>query len=273
LNFLLHNDRILSEQEYVLGQHNRVFQYNDGVFETLILERGEIRFLRDHLLRLRKALRVLKMEEPALMENEKRLTEKVRELAAWNGLGPSGRVKFKVWRAGKGLFTPERMDSEILVTVQPHVVHPPVIEQAGIGVGVRNRFSPFSFFKGPYSLHYVMAAIERKERSLKEIILLDEQGHVSEAGTSNVFWIRGDTLYTPSLETGCIEGVMRMNVQRVCAEEQIPLEMGLFRPEELLGAEAVFTSNVTGLYPIEEMEGRVLATDHRVVQRLRARLF
>lgn len=269
MNYLLHNDRILLEQDFVLGPHNRLFQYNDGVFETLVLERGEIRFLKDHLLRLRKALRVLKMEEPLLLEDEKRLTEKVREVAALNNVGPSGRVKFKVWRAGKGLFTPERMDSEILVTVQPPVVHPPIISRAGLSVGVRNRFTPFSFFKGPYSLHYVLAAIERKERNLNEIIFLDERKFVSEAGTSNIFWVKGNTIYTPSLETGCIDGVMRVNVQRVCANEQIPLEIGLFQPAEMLGAEAAFTSNVTGLYPIEELEGRVMATEHQVVERLR----
>jgi branched-subunit amino acid aminotransferase/4-amino-4-deoxychorismate lyase len=272
LTFLLHNHRILSEQEFVLGHHNRLFQYNDGVFETLVLARGGIRYLEDHLLRLRKALRVLKMEEPELVQDVPRLTEQVRELAALNGLGTSARVKFKVWRAGKGLFTPERMDSEILVTVQPSVVHPAVIRKAGICEGIRNRFTPFSFFKGPYSLHYVMAALERKERNLNEIILLDEQGQVSEAGTSNVFWVRDGSLFTPSLETGCIDGVMRVQVEQVCAEEQVPLEIGLFRPKEMLGAEAVFTSNVTGLYPIEELEGQKFVADHPVVERLRARL-
>lgn len=255
-----------------MGLQNRLFQYNDGAFETLMMERGEVRFLRDHLLRLRKALEVLKLEEPALLQEEQGLREKILEVSALNGLGLSSRVKLKVWRAGKGLFTPERMDPEILVTVQPPVTHPPVIQRAGICEGVRNRFTPFSFFKGPYSLHYVMAAIERQEKNLNEIILLDEQGHVSEAGTSNVFWVRGNTLFTPSLETGCIDGVMRVQVQRTCAEEKVPLKTGLFRPEEMLGTEAVFTSNVTGLYPIAELEGQNFVVDHPVVERLRARV-
>jgi branched-subunit amino acid aminotransferase/4-amino-4-deoxychorismate lyase len=266
--FVLHNDRILSEQEFALGQYNRLFQYNDGAFETLILERGEIRFLGDHLRRLRKALRVLKIEMPPLIPDEGRLNEQVREVAALNGLAQSARVKLKVWRAGKGLFTPERMDSEILVTVQPHVVHPPIIERAGFCETIRTRFTPFSFFKGPYSLHYVMAAVERKEKGWNEILLLDEQGHVAEAGTSNVYWVKGDTLYTPSLQSGCIDGVMRAQIERVCRQHPIRLEMGLFTKEELLGAEAVFTSNVTGLYPIREVAGQVFATSHPVVEQV-----
>jgi branched-subunit amino acid aminotransferase/4-amino-4-deoxychorismate lyase len=250
LKFLLHNDRILPEEAFLVDGGNRLFQYNDGVFETLILDREGIRFLEDHLVRLRKALQVLKMEEPDATKNSEELTAKVRELAALNGLGAHARVKFKVWRAGSGLFTPERMDSHILITVQPHKAHPDSIGQAGFCESLRTRLTPFSFFKGPYSLHYVMAAVERKQRGLAEIILLDESGHVSECGASNIFWIKDGTFYTPSIQTGCIEGVMRANVLRICQSNGFPVETGLFFPDQLLQATMVFTSNVTGLYPI-----------------------
>ena len=270
--YLLYNNQLLTEENFALKPLNRSFQYNDGLFETLLLDKNQIRFLGDHLRRLRKALKVLKMKEPVLTKNPQRLTAKILELTSLNGLEGSVRIKCKVWRAGQGLYTPERLDSEMLVTVQPPVAHPPNINKAGFCEGIRNRLTPFSFFKGPYSLHYVMAALERKEKQLEEIILLDEKGYVSECGISNIFWVRENILFTPSLQTGCINGVMRTNVQRACKAGNIQLKTGFFKPNEMLAAEIIFTSNITGLYPVLNVNDHLFPPSHPLLTELASRL-
>ncbi|MEJ7663494.1 MAG: aminotransferase class IV [Hymenobacter sp.] len=42
---------------------------------------------------------------------------------------------------------------------------------------------------------------------LAEIILYDAAGHVAEAGSAAIFWLKANVLYTPALGTGCVAGV------------------------------------------------------------------
>ena len=47
--------------------------------------------------------------------------------------------------------------------------------------------------------------------SLKELegLFLTEEGYVAEGVTSNVFWMKDGTLFTPSIETGILPGTTR----------------------------------------------------------------
>ena len=59
------------------------------------------------------------------------------------------------------------------------------------------------------ALPYVMAGIEKQNRGLDDLIILSTKDHVSECIASNIFWLRKGTIYTPSLRSGCIEGIRR----------------------------------------------------------------
>jgi branched-subunit amino acid aminotransferase/4-amino-4-deoxychorismate lyase len=249
---LLHNFQPVKEEEFNLSYLNRAFQYNDGLFDTLIFTDGRIRFLHDHLGRLRRALGVLGLVLPEAWLGEALWQQQVAGLIRENAItAPAIRIKANIWRQAGGLFTPESDQGEILLTVAAQAELPSIIGQAGFIHSAPVPYSPFSFFKGPYALHYVQAGREKKRAGWEEGILLDAQGHVSEALVSNIFWLKDQVLYTPALETGCIAGIMRLNVLRACQMLRLEVREGLFKEAELLSADLVFTSNVTGLRVIQ----------------------
>ncbi len=188
---LLYNWQLVPEKEVALSPTNRAFQYNDGLFDTLILEQGNIRFLPDHLERMQQAMLVLQMSVPTPLLNPVVFAEYVTQLIEENKLTASlVRVKVYIWRSPGGLFTPEQNSAECLITVQAQNPIPATIAQADFASTVRNNFSALCFFKGPFATKYVLASLEKKQRKLDELILLDEQDHVSEALVANVFWIK-----------------------------------------------------------------------------------
>ena len=71
----------------------------------------------------------------------------------------------------------------------------------------------------------------------------------------NLFWRRGDQLFTPAVEVGCRAGVMRGWVHRMTAttEGSFPLE-GLARADEIF-----WTNSLRGIVSINEFSGRSLA--------------
>jgi len=71
-----------------------------------------------------------------------------------------------------------------------------------------------SAFKTLNALPYVLAGNYRKQLGVDEVILLDTHGHLAECVASNLFWLKDGMLYTPSLNTGCIGGIIRQQFFR-----------------------------------------------------------
>lgn len=96
---------------------------------------------------------------------------------------------------------------------------------------------------------------------------------MSECLTANIFWLKEDILYTPSLTTGCIAGIGRKNILKLCAVESVSVAEGLFQLADLPAAEVVFTSNVTGLRAIQSIGQTKFTTSHPLIHTFNTLLF
>jgi len=267
--YLIYNSQLIEKQDLVLPYNNRGFQYNDGFFDTLIYTQGNIRFLFDHLDRIKKARQALSLNQPELLLNTEKFSNTINCLIQENNIvADMIRVKVNIWRKIGGLFTPQTDDAEILISVQAQNAILPIILKAGFYQDIPNRYTPFSFFKGPYALHYVQASLAKKRAGLDEMILLDEKGNISECLVSNIFWIKNNVLFTPALETGCIAGIMRLNILRAAQMLRLEVQEGFSRPSDLLAADFIFTSNVTGLRPILSVNEQQFASQHSLLPQL-----
>ena len=96
-----------------------------------------------------------------------------------------------------------------------------------------------------------------------EAVRLNERGEIVSGAMSNIFWLSGGELYTPSLRTGCLPGTVReMILENLECREA---EAGI---EALETAEAIFlTSSGIGIRPVAEFAGRRLpVSSHPVLE-------
>lgn len=268
---LLYNGQLLQEEELQLPISNRAFQFNDGFFETMMIVNGKIRFWQDHLDRMQTAAKALKIELPAMF-SVPGFEEKLLLLAEKNKAVNYGRLKLKVWRGGGGIYTPGTNTADWLATIQAASQSVDSLERVGICTGVRTNYNSFSSFKGPNALLYVMAGQEAKERGFDDLIILNKQDLISELISSNIFWFQQDTLYTPALETGCINGIMRRNILNWGRLEGINAKEVYFDVDGILQADAVYSVNVTGIKEISNLIGFDLNTKTELTDLLRNRL-
>jgi branched-chain amino acid aminotransferase/4-amino-4-deoxychorismate lyase len=225
---------------------NRAFQYGDGLFETIIFRGGAARYLAGHYERLTAGMAVLDLAVPDGFTPDY-LQEAIRGLAQANAPGGPARVKVQVWRRPGGLYTPESREAEFLVMVASLPQPAPVQRHyVRFWEEMRLHASPLSRFKTCSALPYVLAGLARRRLGADEVILLDGPGHVAECVASNLFWLRDGTLYTPSLATGCVAGIMRGQILAQAGRYGLRVEEGLYPPAELLRAEVVFCCNAAG---------------------------
>jgi branched-subunit amino acid aminotransferase/4-amino-4-deoxychorismate lyase len=107
-----------------------------------------------------------------------------------------------------------------------------------------------------YALNMV-AVDEARQRGADDAVFLDGHGNVLEGPTTNVWWRRSRTLFTPALELGILAGVTRQVVLELASGLGYTVEDGTYPLEELAGADEAFTSSsVRELIPIVSVDGR-----------------
>ena len=90
-----------------------------------------------------------------------------------------------------------------------------------------------------------MAGIFKTQNKLDEVFLLNQNGFLCEAGSSNIFVWYQNHLYTPALSEGCVEGVMRQVMINIAKKNNIAITEAQINPEILYEADEVFLTNAS----------------------------
>jgi branched-subunit amino acid aminotransferase/4-amino-4-deoxychorismate lyase len=113
--------------------------------------------------------------------------------------------------------------------------------------------APTSLLAGAKTTSYDVSFAARRdaEEAGADDALLVGAGLVLEAATANVWWRRGDELYTPAVRPGVLPGVTRAFIRSL-----EPVHEGEFPLDELIAAdEAFLTSSIREVMPVVAIDG------------------
>lgn len=105
-------------------------------------------------------------------------------------------------------------------------------------------------------LNSTMAKVEAGNRGYDEAILLDQDGHVSEASGENIFLVKNGSMYTPPLSCSILDGITRNSVVHLARDHGIAVEERVITRSELLTCDEVFlTGTAAEISPVFEIDG------------------
>jgi 4-amino-4-deoxychorismate lyase len=198
-----------------------------GVFETLRVVGGTPLFFTEHLAELGRAMDALGLT------CDKDLEEEAANLPA-----ESGRWRWIV----------TAKETRTQFTEESYAQKPVALSISAVRVGSNNWDARFK------TVSHLAYAQAWKTAVTSEVVLLNERGHVASASRGNIFWRRGDAVFTPAHEAGCRRGVVRAFVLPIFEAEQ-----GHFPVAELLEADEIFVTNsMKGIVSVNEIQGRPL---------------
>jgi len=254
------NGQFVPEDQATVSVLDRSFLYGDGLFETLLVRRGQPFRWAQHLDRLEQGAAFLGIRLPF---SRSALLGFARELAQINGL-PDALLRLTLSRGvGPRGYSPKGADCPTLVmTLHPAPVWNP-------SAPPRWKLATASFrlpahealaqFKTCNKLAQVLARAEVEARGADEALLLNTDGYVVEAASSNLFWVEGRTVCTPPLASGILAGVTRAVVFELCQRGGVPIREAELRPEELGRTDGVFVSlSSWGIVAASELDGQPL---------------
>lgn len=209
---IIYNDNAYKNSDSVINISNRAFKYGDGLFETIRVKDGKPLFLNTHFERLTNGLQVLKIEMGKKWTEEK-FNYIIETIIGLNKIDKGGRIRFSVFRNDGGYYTPTDNSGSYLVEASPMKPNEYEFNNNGLNLGlynsIRKPINDFSRFKCINSQLYVMASLYARENQFDDCIIINEAGNICETTNSNIFLLIKNTLYTPPLSEGCVNGVFR----------------------------------------------------------------
>ena len=257
---------ILQDSDTNLLDQNRGFLYGDGVFETLKIVGGKILFFEDHYFRLMAAMRIVRMEIPMNFTLEY-LEEQVLSLVKKNKIEQSARARITVYRNNGGFYLPTYNTVSFLI--QTSAIENPVysISEKEYEVDLYKDFyipkQLLSTLKTTNKMIHVTGSIYAKENDLDNCILLNDSKNVVEALQGNLFMRMRNTLITPPISEGCLNGIMRKQILSLARKEtNLEVVEQAISPFDLQKADELFVTNVIrGIQPITKYRKKEFEQD------------
>ncbi|MDP8267009.1 MAG: aminotransferase class IV [Candidatus Aceula meridiana] len=220
-----------------------------GVFETMRAYSGKIFSIDEHLQRLFQGLKKIDLQSPCSKQEMKSYLQK----SLTTNKVKNARLRLMVWQ-GKG---------RMRISIAAFSYKPFSKRKYTQGFKVlfsdirRDEKAVTSRIKSVNYLPLLMAQRKAKARGADEAILLNRRGFITEGSKTNIFFIKNNVLYTPSLRCGCLKGITRQIILKIARLKEIKCKQVMATPESLLEAdEAFLTNSLVEIMPLTFAQGK-----------------
>ena len=115
-----------------------------------------------------------------------------------------------------------------------------------------------------------MALHEALDNGADEAIMLDKDGFISEGSGENIFIVKNDSIFTPTVNH-CLNGITRQSVIQIAKDLDFSIQEKNLEYDDLLNAdEAFFTGTAVEITPISKLDNNLISNGSRgeITQRL-----
>lgn len=224
------------------------FAHGYGLFESIRLEGGRLRFWSAHWQRLQNSATALGLNSP---QSEESILRAIGRLVSIDAL-ENATIKLSLLRKSQG--------DQLFVYARPSINWPETI---------RLSWRP----DYPLSAHSLIAG-HKTHNYMENIYLLEQArsagfddclrpascGSLGETAVANILWFSQGVLHTPAIHLGILPGVVRAALLRLADLLKISVSEGAYSPDCLHQAEALYMTNASlGIHPVHSVDGEGLS--------------
>jgi branched-chain amino acid aminotransferase len=257
------NGKVMKESEAVVSPFDRGFLWGDGVYEVTPCFNRHLYRLKDHLSRLYRSLRYVRINLGMSQEEMEKLTLDLK------GMNLPHLAEKSIYRVGhwvtRGMDTPS-MAAGAAGPPTLFIFWRPVATEAierNLAEGVTLAIVPTRRVP-PQCLETRAKVTSRMNQILAELeadamnsfsLMLDVHGNVAENSIANFFIVKDGVLWTPPAQN-ILEGITRSVVFELSSRLKLPVEERHFSLYDLAQSEEFFiTSSATCVTPVREVNG------------------
>jgi branched-subunit amino acid aminotransferase/4-amino-4-deoxychorismate lyase len=258
MNGVMINGQWITNDSMVSMISQRIWQYGDGVFESIRFTHGHSLLFPYHMARIKKGCALLGLTLPS--EDDSFWREHIEKALLCSGLNQShARVKWVIYRDSEGYFKPEhdRTSWMILVSETSPLINP--LSSNKLTTVIYDTFllpqDELSHIKTMSSIRYVLAGRYARDHRADDAFLMNTNKNICEAASHSFMIYLHNRWVTPPESEGGVASVMRSYVLDVCKLHGIQVDRVPVSKEDLINAQTILLLNaVVGIRLVEKME-------------------
>ena len=240
------NGAIKKSSEALISVDDYGLMRGYGIFETIRFNKNKLININEHIDRLYKGLHTVKIESKDIDRGN--LINDISNIVKINNIN-SGLIKLVITKGtpiDKNELTPN-----IYITIKEMYEIPksPVkiifFEESNYPIV---RYKPS--FKGVNYIGNMMALEDAKNNNAFECVFVDGNENITECSMRNIFFIKDNSLITPTLDLGILSGTTRNEIKGLAKTNNINCIDKIIHKNEVDGMdEAFICSSAIGILP------------------------
>lgn len=255
MNYACADGRIVPANQPLLPASNQGYRYGNGLFETMKIVNGRISLASFHFERFFSGLETLQFHRPMHFD-QPQLEKQILHLCKKNQCEKLARVRLSASAGEGGLYDSDN-HLHYIIECWPAADTVNALNENGLVIGIypaaHKSCDIFSNLKSANFLPYAMAARYAKQRQWNDCLVLNRFDRIADSTISNIFLVHDGLITTPSLEEGCIAGVMRRYLLQQLPLLNYKIKETTIASEYLLDADEIFLSNAMGIRWVKEL--------------------
>lgn len=254
------NGNLTVPEHATVSVYDHGLLYGDGVFEGIRFYYQQPFYLQQHLQRLFDSARACALSIPYNLEQ---LTQASKDTVAASNL-ENGYIRILVTRGVGNLgIDPRKCDKATVIVIVDEIQMGADSEQGLDIIIASTRRLPVDGLdpriKSLNYLNHILAKTEANHAGAAEAVLLNQQGHVCEGSSDNLFMVKNRTLYTPPVSDGALDGITRGCVLTLAQQLDIRCQVSSLAPYDLYSADECFlTGTAVELLPVRSIDKRAM---------------
>ncbi len=253
------NGRYVNHAEAGVHIEDRGYQFSDGIYEYIAFYNRKLLDSDLHFRRMERSLKELEIAEPVGVGAFRTI---VHELIERNGREDGG-LYIQVTRgvAPRNHIFPKRVRPALVMTVCGAKTPKPHEFTDGVKVITMpdNRWGRRDI-KSVCLLANILAKQEAARKNVKEAILVEKDGTITEGSASNFFIVtQNGEVVTHQSDNNILGGITRDVLLKLAPKSQIKVVERAFRVEEMKSAaEAFITSTSINVLPVVKIDDKLV---------------
>jgi D-alanine transaminase len=248
------NGEYLPEQEAKISIFDRAVTFGDAIYEVAGVLDGKLVDFEHHMQRYFNSLKKLSIESPLSQPD---ILQAFRQLVELNQLD-EGLVYMQVTRgtAERDFVWPEDVKPTIFMFTQAKTASENQAGKSGVTLASTAdiRWARRDI-KSVNLLAQVLAKKAAYDAGAYEALMIDDEGYVTECGSTSFFIVRDKLILTRPLNNDILPGVTRRAVVTLCNNQGLRLVETRFTLDEALTADEAFISGASSyILPVVKID-------------------
>lgn len=234
----------ITENDAKVSVFDAGFYFGLGIYETLSVQRKTPVFLEEHIARMKNGIAFF--DFPFDENTEKTLRTQIDQILKDTRDSTTYRLRIMITPGELSLTAARITDLTVVLYLSDYELDYKKEYTYFIPEVRRNVDSSLpAYVKITSGNKNLLSALQARQHGADESLLLNQAGFVTEGSFSNIFFIRGNKIFTPAIENNLLAGITRSKVIECARTLNFEVEEGSYTPDDIHRSEDVFLSSST----------------------------